>query len=214
MGCILPLSEKEDLPEQFGTRHRAALGLSELSDAVCIVVSEERSEVSTVVESQISSWQHPDELAEKLTEWIGGPEIRVPAIKQFFKDAFVQNWKTKLGALVLVTIAWLILAAQQEIKINMTAPVRFSNLPSELIVDHDSTSNISLTLAGRRHRIDELKNHDIHVLVDLNKLAVGEHSIKISRKNLAIPAGLKVDRINPQDIAVILKPLTTDLMRD
>jgi hypothetical protein len=50
--------------------------------------------------------------------------------------------------------------------------------------------------------------------VDLNNLALGEHWIKISRQNLAIPAGLKVDRINPQDIAVILKPLTTDLMRD
>jgi hypothetical protein len=52
------------------------------------------------------------------------------------------------------------------------------------------------------------------VLVDLNKLAVGEHWIKISRNNLAIPAGVKVDRINPQDIAVILKPLSGDLMRD
>jgi uncharacterized protein (TIGR00159 family) len=214
MGCILPLSEKEDLPEQFGTRHRAALGLSEVSDAVCIVVSEERSEVSTVVEGQISSWQHPDELAEKLTEWIGGPEMRVPALNQFFKDTFLKNWKTKLGALVLVTIAWLILAAQQEIKFNTTAPVRYSNLPGELIVDRGSTSNVSLTLVARRHRIDGLKNHDIHVMVDLNNLAVGEHSIKISMNNLAIPAGIKVDRINPQDIAVILKPLSTDLMRD
>jgi DNA integrity scanning protein DisA with diadenylate cyclase activity len=214
MGCILPLSEKEDLPEQFGTRHRAALGLSEVTDAVCIVVSEERSEVSTVVEGQISSWQHPDELSEKLTEWIGGPEIRVPAFNQFFKAAFLQNWKTKLGALVLVTVAWLILAAQQQISINTTAPVRYSNLPGELIVDRDSTSNVILTLAGRRHRIEGLKNHDTHVLVDLNKLAVGEHWMKISRKNLALPAGIKVDRINPQEIAVILRPLTTDLMRD
>ena len=214
MGCILPLSEKEDLPEQFGTRHRAALGLSEVSDAVCIVVSEERSEVSTVVGGQISSWQDPDELAEKLTEWIGGPEIRVPALNQFFKDTLLQNWKTKLGALVLVTIAWFILAVQQEVKINIAAPVRYSNLPGELTVDRDSTSNISLTLSGRSHRIDELKNHDIHVTVDLNKLAVGEHSIKISRKNLDLPSGIKVDRINPEDIAVILTPLTTDLMRD
>ena len=113
-----------------------------------------------------------------------------------------------------VTIAWLILAAQQELKINTTAPVRYSNLPDELTVDRGSTSNVNLTLVGRRHRIDGLKNHDIHVLVDLNKLAVGEHWIKISRTNLALPLGIKVNRINPQDIAVILKPLSTDLMRD
>ena len=55
MGCILPLSEKEDLPDQFGTRHRAALGLSELTDAVCLVVSEERSEVASVVGGKIFS---------------------------------------------------------------------------------------------------------------------------------------------------------------
>ncbi|UCG08579.1 MAG: diadenylate cyclase [Desulfobacterales bacterium] len=210
MGSILPLSEKEDLPEQFGTRHRAALGLSEVSDAVCIVVSEERSEVSTVVEGQISSWQNPQELAEKLSEWIGGPEMRVPALNQFFKDMFVENWKTKLGALVLVTIAWLILAIQQEMKINITTPVRYSNLPVELAVDHASTSNVSVTLAGRRNRIGELKDQDIHVVVDLTEFAVGEHLIKISRKNLNIPRGINVDRITPQDIAVILKPLSAD----
>jgi uncharacterized protein (TIGR00159 family) len=53
MGCILPLSENENLPTQYGTRHRAALGLSELTDAVCLVVSEERSEVATVVDGKI-----------------------------------------------------------------------------------------------------------------------------------------------------------------
>ena len=55
MGCILPLSERENIPEQYGTRHRAALGLSERTDAVCIVVSEERGEVSTVVGGEITN---------------------------------------------------------------------------------------------------------------------------------------------------------------
>jgi uncharacterized protein (TIGR00159 family) len=54
MGCILPLSEDENLPEKYGTRHRAALGLSEVTDAMCVVVSEERSEVATVVEGKKS----------------------------------------------------------------------------------------------------------------------------------------------------------------
>lgn len=47
-GCILPLSERQDLPQGLGTRHRAALGLGEETDAVLVVVSEETSEISVV----------------------------------------------------------------------------------------------------------------------------------------------------------------------
>ncbi|KPJ53813.1 hypothetical protein AMJ39_03250 [candidate division TA06 bacterium DG_24] len=45
-GCILPLSEDTSLERELGTRHRAALGLSEETDAVCVVISEETQKVS------------------------------------------------------------------------------------------------------------------------------------------------------------------------
>ncbi len=45
-GCLLPLSEREDVQSVFGTRHRAALGLAEETDAVVVVVSEENGAVS------------------------------------------------------------------------------------------------------------------------------------------------------------------------
>lgn len=44
--CILPVSENQDLPPNFGLRHRSALGLSELTDAVVLVVSEETGQIS------------------------------------------------------------------------------------------------------------------------------------------------------------------------
>jgi uncharacterized protein (TIGR00159 family) len=47
-GCILPLTLRTDLPEGVGTRHRAAVGLTEESDAVVVVVSEETSTISVV----------------------------------------------------------------------------------------------------------------------------------------------------------------------
>jgi hypothetical protein len=48
-GCILPLTLRDDLPEGVGTRHRAAVGITEETDAVVIVVSEETASISMVI---------------------------------------------------------------------------------------------------------------------------------------------------------------------
>lgn len=53
-GCLLPLSHNPDISKSFGTRHRAALGLSELSDALVLVVSEETGKISVVHDSKIT----------------------------------------------------------------------------------------------------------------------------------------------------------------
>lgn len=53
-GCILPLTQREDLSSQLGTRHRAAIGMTENSDAVVLVVSEETGTISIVVNGQIT----------------------------------------------------------------------------------------------------------------------------------------------------------------
>ena len=44
--CILPLTENDKLPPQFGLRHRAGIGISEMSDAVAVIISEETGEIS------------------------------------------------------------------------------------------------------------------------------------------------------------------------
>jgi len=64
--CILPLSEKENLPEAFGLRHRAAMGLSERSDAVIIVVSEETGEVRLFYNGRFRNVKDSDDLKANL----------------------------------------------------------------------------------------------------------------------------------------------------
>ena len=210
MGCILPLSEDENLPEKYGTRHRAALGLSEVTDAICLVVSEERSEVATVVEGKIVTWQDPKALAGNLSEITGGPEIRVPTLKGFLKGIFVENWRTKLSALALVTIAWLILASQQEAELIITTPVQHTNVPSHLMLGQGSTPTVDLTLSGRRNTIRTLKDQDVQVSFDLSAITLGRHLVKVTTKNIFLPFGVKIDRVAPQKIMVNLRQRPKD----
>jgi len=70
-GCLLPLSQNPDISKSFGTRHRAALGLSELSDAYVVVVSEETGKISLVHDAKISYDVEPGELRKTLKKALG-----------------------------------------------------------------------------------------------------------------------------------------------
>ncbi|MDR1174389.1 MAG: diadenylate cyclase CdaA [Treponema sp.] len=67
-GCFLPLSEQQDIRKSFGTRHRASLGMSEQSDAVILVVSEESGAISLAYESKLYYDLSPLEVTIKLKE--------------------------------------------------------------------------------------------------------------------------------------------------
>ncbi|MEB3207115.1 MAG: diadenylate cyclase CdaA [Vampirovibrionales bacterium] len=70
-GVLLPLTEDPNLSWRFGTRHRAALGLTETSDSHCIVVSEETGTISLVSRGQITRLSGHDELLIKLESLYG-----------------------------------------------------------------------------------------------------------------------------------------------
>ena len=65
-GCILPLTQREDISSQLGTRHRAAIGMTENSDAVVLVVSEETGIISIVSNGKITRNYNSMSAAEEL----------------------------------------------------------------------------------------------------------------------------------------------------
>ncbi|MCX5703149.1 MAG: diadenylate cyclase CdaA [Candidatus Omnitrophica bacterium] len=67
-GCLFPLTQNQELSRMFGTRHRAALGLSEESDAVIIIVSDERQDISLVSRRRFYKDLSCEELLSKIKE--------------------------------------------------------------------------------------------------------------------------------------------------
>ena len=67
-GCVLPLSKNQNLSRDLGTRHRAGLGVSEESDAIAIIVSEERGDISAAIDGQLKRHLSSGQLAAFLTK--------------------------------------------------------------------------------------------------------------------------------------------------
>jgi diadenylate cyclase len=65
-GCLFPLSENPNAPPSFGTRHRAGIGITEESDAICVIVSEERGKISLAEGGKVREDLSPEELRQNL----------------------------------------------------------------------------------------------------------------------------------------------------
>ncbi|MBW2329191.1 MAG: TIGR00159 family protein [Deltaproteobacteria bacterium] len=82
-GCLLPLSRNPKIDKRYGTRHRAALGLSEETDAVIIVVSEETQEISIVQGGKITSLNDEEKLTRELSKIFPVQENTIPLWKNW-----------------------------------------------------------------------------------------------------------------------------------
>lgn len=88
-GSLFPLTQASDLPSSMGTRHRAAIGLTEESDAVCIVVSEETGNISVSVFGKLTKALDLEDLKRIVEGLFKAPERD----KNFFKEFFEKNRK-------------------------------------------------------------------------------------------------------------------------
>ena len=88
-GSLFPLSQNPDLARSMGTRHRAAIGLTEETDAVCVVVSEETGNISAAVYGKLTRALDGEALRKLLTSLFKPDESRAS-----IKDFLEKNWKT------------------------------------------------------------------------------------------------------------------------
>jgi uncharacterized protein (TIGR00159 family) len=69
--CVLPITEREDFPNHLGMRHRAAAGITEASDALAIIVSEQTGEISLAKGGHIENGLSTDALKKRIEEEVG-----------------------------------------------------------------------------------------------------------------------------------------------
>ena len=102
VGALLPLSQSEKLPGKWGTRHRAGMGLAERSDAVIIVASEERGEVTLMHDG---GFRRVDSAGEMLTvlRTLFAPEPTVLRARYFRRSELLLEGIAIVLALVVVT---------------------------------------------------------------------------------------------------------------
>lgn len=91
-GALFPLSQNMDLARSLGTRHRAAIGLTEETDAVCVVVSEETGTISASVYGKLTRDLDPGGLRRVLTGL-----FKAPAGKKTFRDMVKENFRVFQG---------------------------------------------------------------------------------------------------------------------
>ncbi|MGD8758374.1 MAG: diadenylate cyclase, partial [Deltaproteobacteria bacterium] len=113
VACYLPLTPDEGLPKEWGTRHRAAVGLSERCDAWVVVVSEERGEVSLAREKEMVHVGDAEKLSQLILEAMTPISPERKSWWERVRFFLVHRWQVKAGTLFLVATLWLMLAGQQ-----------------------------------------------------------------------------------------------------
>ena len=195
--CYLPLSTREDLPQEWGTRHRAALGLAEQCDAWIMIVSEERGEVSFAADQKIQKVKDQKELSTLIEDVVlefKGPDMD---IKGKIKSWFTRRYQTKAAVFASVFILWLVLAGQQNFEKRIDLPLDFRNVPAELSISQPVDPKISITCRGLRKDVSLLNQNNVISSVDLFSAKPGTFFYNINAGNLILPN----DRIHVVNIS-------------
>lgn len=213
VGAILPLTRSPDVPPEFGTRHRAAIGLSEVSDAVVVVVSEERGEVSVVHRGAVSAAGSPEALEAMLQRHLGW-DAEGRRLREIRREFLRQVAGFALTTLAVVAY-WSIFFGQQVSVTNVTVPIDFRNLPAGMELGRISNEKVDIQIRGQRPLIEDLKLHPerVGVSVDLRQVEPGTgQTLHLSPENIELPVGLEVVRLTPTSLVIDLQRLVSKVV--
>jgi uncharacterized protein (TIGR00159 family) len=145
-GVVLPLTQREEVPFQFGTRHRAAMGIAERSDALVVAASEERGVVTLMHGLEIVPVSNAASLAGMLSS-LAAPPSKSPA--QRVRRWLVADLGYRLAALGIASGIYLLSTfGTGSVVRTVAVPVEFARVPSGMEVVSQSATRLDVQLRG------------------------------------------------------------------
>jgi uncharacterized protein (TIGR00159 family) len=203
VGAILPLSQRQDLPQRFGTRHRAAVGLSQYSDAMVIVVSEETGNIVLASGGEVVDVHDRQVLRYNIRRHLGMDAESEKGRKRETAELSA----AALICLMCVTGIWFSFTRGMETLTAMEVPVEFTNREMGLDIFNTSASMVHLYLSGSGALIKNLQPEQVKVSIDLRRAELGANVFHLDSGNVTLPPGIRLNRIEPAILTVTLDRL-------
>ncbi len=203
-GVRLPVSQSSKLPEEYGTRHRAALGLVEKSDALVFVVSEERGSLSKFHKGRMRQVSDREEMVKKIiSHWKDTTSYPVvfPKGKARF-PVFLQIF----ASLSLAVFFWstLFLSQGETMEKIVTVPVEYTASSPNLTLVGNKAEEVRLHLSGPKSALDSVSPSHTSVIIDLSKALPGKQSFIITRENIHLPKDINLLDVSPSSFELTL----------
>jgi diadenylate cyclase len=197
--CHLPLSVSPDVPQHLGTRHRAALGLSERSDAVIVAISEERGEVSLVTAGTLRCMNTPTELIMALDKLLRS-EAESPRIT--LRQRVFSNLLPKVSLLIGVCVFWGLITTRQGQITTVVAPVRLHAVPDSLVLLRTLPEEVTVQVKAMSSLTPPPSKLDLTAEIDASKITEGSTALRVTHANINAPSGMIITSITPSSVRV------------
>ncbi|PCI37089.1 MAG: hypothetical protein COB53_07595 [Elusimicrobia bacterium] len=211
-GSRLPLSKEGAKTAKFGTRHTAALGLAELSDAMCIVVSEERGTISIAQDGKIETLRGASQLEKRLSVFYSEkqPRPRQDQIQEFLH----KNQREKGMAFTAAVLLWaLFVLGAKPWRQAYPIPVHVRNLPSGMRVTSLSPKKVRIVVSGQMRDFYWIDTRRFEVRLDLADANQGSSYVRLSENDIARPSMLQLEEIDPAGVQIELTSKTAKVSK-
>ena len=203
VSAILPLSRRDDLPTYYGTRHRAALGLAEATDALIIAVSEERGDVVVARGGTLKVVKQKRKLEQILRQHKG---VASQKGRELIKEKLMVA-AAALFSVIFITGVWFSVSRGGDTLLTFESPVVYLNRDPSMEIVQTSVNTVSLELEGSGALIKSIKPDQVQVKLDLTQSKVGPNSFSITRESISLPPGIVLKAVTPTVVEVALDVL-------
>ncbi len=202
----LPLSKNFQQLRYHGTRHAAALGLSEFTDAVCLVVSEERGTISVARNGVLKQvgFEQLNLILDRFYE-----EMHPTSKTAVLNDFLVKNFKEKVIAVILTLALWFVLVYGAGLEYeSFLVPIQTTPLQPQYKISEVEPKEVKVTFLGPRRSFFFTSENEISLILNLPNVTSGLKTVNISDSNLNFPKGLSVEKIEPSRVKLRVDKVT------